>query len=364
MDGIAGSSNVTYETRYLLLQQEQANKSAMGLVNFLAMLHKQFKLIAMITVACALIGVIIAYKMPVQYKTTVRLMPPGVQDYKQLVLNADMHTKSVDLFQLFLDRLSSKGNLKDFLFDHMIKKGSSRNDHLVIDRVNELAQNCFVTKVNQVSPQGNYINTNGSNLIWIQNQPDLNAADVVAYLNYTTNHLLDNLKKNQIAANEIKMNHLKAKINHFIAQQSIGELVKFATLENNTPLVRQPSKNVVLLDDIEDTTALSNELKDKRLERAYKLAVNRDQYAGQIGLRQFDRLLGVKESQAELARLEKLSFDLDQVHFYLMDGQPDFGTNPFKPNRSFIITLGTIAGIILGLFSALIKHNIGLALKK
>ncbi|KTD04605.1 Wzz/FepE/Etk N-terminal domain-containing protein [Fluoribacter gormanii] len=55
----------------------------------------------------------------------------------------------------------------------------------------------------------------------------------------------------------------------------------------------------------------------------------------------------IEQLQAELKRLKTLSFDVNGVNLFAMDGQPLVDSKPIKPKKGLIIVLGLILGFLL-----------------
>ena len=226
------------ETPQTVMNYQPYYEDTINLAEIFAFFYQWRRTILSITLLGALFATALAYYLPPQYKTTTQLTPPKAFQFNALLANTDLSISADTLFTQFTDQLKSKGNLQAFItqsepFKKALTKNPSLSESQKIQLANGLAAHY---KIINKATNTEGITTNWVNVESTSPKVDLTAQANTAYIEYTSNRVINSLKDEQGSLVNQQITQLNEKITLATQKEKIDRENRIVRLKNDQKL--------------------------------------------------------------------------------------------------------------------------------
>jgi len=333
-------AKVQHET--ILVHNLEGNYSRIDIWLLLSQLSRKLWLVLLLTVLGGCIGWALTTVIKKQYRTTVHLTEPSVNQLQTLYSTTDSTIVQSELFKLFIDKLANEANFNLFVqkektLIHSLMPNSTAP--MLKSQVNRI-RNIGLLKEQQKTAGYSVITNDGmdADLNVFAPKKDDQAKLNQAYLNFTNQQILQDIAAKEKDRVIVKINKLERQLSIQIKTLEYQQDFSIAKLKDTLTTLGKNKHNTQ--DEIQ-----INHLKDQLINEEYDNNL--------LTSKQLSNDKTVIEKMLQVQQLKHLSFDTSTIQSFSLQGLPVALQN--KPNKKMMIILGVMAGFILALVIVLLQ---------
>jgi chain length determinant protein (polysaccharide antigen chain regulator) len=331
-----------------------------SLVDIFKTLWQGKKIIAGSLIFCVLLALIAVFVQPTVYRAEVVLRPPLFEDVARLQVLPTKEFDSGKVYHRFMVNLGSVGLRYQFFRENNIvgQLGSMEDEAL-----DEYAafEGMFGKQINitEVNKANTFINVS------LEGTAKAEIADVLQdYINFIDNHTVGSFideVEGQLTINKKVIKENIKKLCLVALQQQEDKIIRI-----KEALIKANNLEIAVPNDFSGSASnrqlfgseISGEYSGAPLYlRGYK---SLEEELNQLEKRKNNDpfILGLRKLQAELVMLENKKIDRGKIRSVRVDQKTRVMNEPVKPNRSLIVALGGVAGLMLGVFAVFVRKII------